>query len=254
MRKSQTLDLSQQYARDGLAECYYLNDQIEKAKELLARQALSPLGALILGRIYMQAGESDGALDTIKPFLGKDQKIGDFYERHFKKDSMMPNKSPLNQESTGTKEATVGNVFLVHGRHKAARESVARFLEKLGLHVTVLHEQANRGRTIIEKFVHHSDVEFAVVLLTGDDRGGLFSQTYDGQKARARQNVILELGFFLGKIGRERVCALYDETVELPSDYQGVLFLKYDQGGAWRLQLAREIRACGLPVDLNRAM
>jgi predicted nucleotide-binding protein len=141
------------------------------------------------------------------------------------------------------------NVFLVHGRDDAVTESVARFLEKLDLHPIILHEQPNMGRTVIEKFEAHADVGFAVVLLTPDDVGGLAA---DGKLApRARQNVILELGYFIGRLGRARVCALYVEGVELPSDIHGVLYVAYDAG--WRLKLAGEIRAAGISVDLNQA-
>jgi predicted nucleotide-binding protein len=145
-------------------------------------------------------------------------------------------------------------VFLVHGHNKAVTEETARFLEKLRLEVTILHEKPSEGRTVIEKFEGHSDVQFAVVLMTGDDRGGTVSSPYSDQKARARQNVILELGFFLGKLGRKRVCALYQHGVEIPSDYTGVVFVPLDVSGAWRLTLAREIKAAGLDVDLNKAM
>jgi predicted nucleotide-binding protein len=97
------------------------------------------------------------------------------------------------------------------------KESVARFLEKLDLRPIILHEQPNKGRTVIEKFEAHSDVGFAVVLLTPDDVGGLASSP-DKLSRRARQNVILELGYFIGKLGRAKVCALYKEGVEIPSD------------------------------------
>lgn len=94
-------------------------------------------------------------------------------------------------------------VFVVHGHDEGARESVARFLEKLGLEPIILHEQANRGRTVIEKIEGHRDVGFAVVLLTPDDQGCVEG----GQlEPRARQNVLLELGYFLGYLGRDRVC------------------------------------------------
>jgi len=145
-------------------------------------------------------------------------------------------------------------VFLVHGHDEAALQSCARFIEKLGLPLTVLREEPNQGRTIIEKFIDYSDVGFAVVLLTGDDRGGAADKPYDEQSPRARQNVVFELGFFIGKLGRERVCALYEEGVEVPSDYQGVAFVKLDNRFAWRLELAKELRAAGLPVDLNKAV
>lgn len=145
------------------------------------------------------------------------------------------------------------SVFLVHGRDERIRETVARFLEHLDLRVIILHEQPDRGRTIIEKFEDYSkDTGFAVVLLTGDDRGGLREEDPSTYPLRARQNVILELGFFLGAFGRDRVCALYEDGVDIPSDYQGVLFTKLDSD--WKLKLARELKAAGLPVDLNRAL
>jgi len=102
------------------------------------------------------------------------------------------------------------SVFLVHGHNEAVRETVARFIEHLDLRVTILHEQPNRGRTIIEKFEDHSqEAGFAVILLTGDDRGGSKGQEPSTYLPRARQNVILELGFFVGVLTRSRVCALY---------------------------------------------
>jgi predicted nucleotide-binding protein len=162
----------------------------------------------------------------------------------------------LQSDAAGSDEqgsSMSNSVFLVHGHNQGIKEAVARFLERLSLQVIILHEKPNAGRTIIEKFVDHSDVGFAVVLLTGDDRGGDTSSPYERQLLRARQNVILELGFFLGKLGRKRVCALYQDGVEIPSDYQGVLFLALDEAGAWRLQLARELKAIGLPVDMNKA-
>jgi predicted nucleotide-binding protein len=142
------------------------------------------------------------------------------------------------------------DIFLVHGHDNAIKESAARFLEKLDLHPIILHEQPNKGRTVIEKFEAHSDVGFAVVLLTPDD---VCRESPEQITRRARQNVILELGYFIGKLSRARVCALYREGVELPSDIHGVLYIPYDEGNGWRLQLAKEIRAAGITVDLNLA-
>lgn len=150
--------------------------------------------------------------------------------------------------------ATGHRLFLVHGHDQAVLQEVARFLERLDQDVIILREQANKGRTIIEKFEDYSDVGFAVILLTPDDRGGPASATSEEQQSRARQNVILELGYFLGRLGRSRVCALYREGVEIPSDYSGVLYVKLDPEGGWRLQLAKELKAAGLPVDMNKAL
>ena len=142
-------------------------------------------------------------------------------------------------------------VFVIHGRDEAARETVARFLEKLGLEPIVLHEQANKGRTIIEKFEDHADVDFAVVLLTPDDVGGLRDERLE-LKLRARQNVIFELGFFLGKLSRQRVCPLVKGDVETPSDYDGVVYTDLDDAGGWKTKLVQELIAAGFVIDTDR--
>jgi predicted nucleotide-binding protein len=130
-------------------------------------------------------------------------------------------------------------IFLVHGHDQPTLQEIARFLERLDQDIVILREQPNQGRTIIEKFEEYADVGFAVVLLTPDDRGGPMTLPYDAQKPRARQNVILELGYFLGHLGRNRVCALYRPGVEIPSDYSGVLYVELDERGGWRLELAK---------------
>ena len=144
------------------------------------------------------------------------------------------------------------SVFVVHGRDLAALDRVVRLLRDLDLIPVVLREQPNQGRTIIEKFEAHSDVAYAVVLLNGDDAGGLGGSPVEELRARARQNVILELGFFIGSLGRKLVAALEEPGVERPSDVDGVLYIPLDPGDTWRLLLAKEMKAAGLPVDLNR--
>lgn len=141
-------------------------------------------------------------------------------------------------------------VFLVHGHDLAAKEACARLLEKLHLEAIVLHEQASAGTTLIEKVERYSEVAFAVVLLTPDDRGAEGGKE-SALRPRARQNVILELGFFLGRLGRSRVLALVKGELESPSDYAGVVYIPMDDAGAWRVLVARELKAAGLNVDLN---
>jgi len=145
-------------------------------------------------------------------------------------------------------EVSGTDVFIVHGHDEAAKQTVARFIEKLKLTPIILHEQPNEGRTVIEKFEDYTNVGFAVVLLTPDDVGADVAHTKE-LNPRARQNVIFELGFFVGKLGRGCVCALYKGNVEIPSDYKGVLYVPMEAD--WQLSLAREIKAAGLPVDLN---
>lgn len=145
-------------------------------------------------------------------------------------------------------------IFLVHGHDELALQETARFLEKLDQEVIVLREQPNQGRTIIEKFEDYADVGFAIVLLTHDDKGGPVKVAAESQQPRARQNVIFEFGYFIGRLGRNRVCALYRPGVEIPSDYSGVLYQELDDKGGWRLQLAKELRAAGMTVDMNKAL
>lgn len=144
-------------------------------------------------------------------------------------------------------------VFVVHGHDDGTKETVARFLGKLDLEPVILYEQPNRGRTVIEKFEDYTDVAFAVVLFTPDDIGHAAGKEANA-KPRARQNVVLELGFFMAALGRAHVCVLYKGGVEIPSDYSGVLYEELDSNGMWRFRLAAEIKVCGMDVDLNKAV
>jgi predicted nucleotide-binding protein len=142
-------------------------------------------------------------------------------------------------------------VFLVHGHDEGAREAVARFIAKIGLEPIILHEQPNRGQTVIEKVEANGGVGFAVVILTPDDFG---CKAGEPQQPRARQNVLLELGYFIGRLGRAKVCALKRGQIELPSDFIGVVYQEYDDGGAWRIALSKELQAAGFDVDWNKVM
>ena len=151
---------------------------------------------------------------------------------------------------TPEKGAPSRKVFIVHGHDEGAREAVARFLTDIDFQPIILHEQASQNRTVIEKVEHHGDVGFAVVLLTPDDVGG----SRDGeQQPRARQNVILELGYFIGRLGRERVCALKRE-LEIPSDFGGVVYETFDASRGWKQALGKELSAAGYEIDWNKVM
>ncbi len=135
-------------------------------------------------------------------------------------------------------------VFIVHGHDSSAKFEVARFIEKIGLKAIILHEQINKGKTIIEKIENYTDVIFSVVLLTPDDI--MKNNCY-----RARQNVIFELGYLMSKLGRHRICALIKGDVEVPTDISGVIYIKYDTDGAWKIKVAKEMKSVGINVDLN---
>lgn len=141
-------------------------------------------------------------------------------------------------------------IFIVHGRDEVMKLETARFLEKIGFEPVILHEQANRGATIIEKFIASSEVSFAVVLLSGDDEGGLAGSSQT--EPRARQNVILEWGYFIGKLGRQNVLALKKGDVSIPTDVVGVAWEAFDAHGGWKLKLAQELREAGMKFDSSR--
>lgn len=163
-----------------------------------------------------------------------------------------------NQNTTKTIPTRISSIsinskkiFLVHGRDNEAKETTARFIERLKLEPIILHEQANAGQTIIEKFETYSDdVAFAIVLLTPDDIGAS-KDSPNKLMDRARQNVILELGYFMGKLGRTRVCALYKGNVELPSDYQGIVYIEMDKAGAWKAKISQEFVEAHISIDLT---
>ncbi|MET4630447.1 putative nucleotide-binding protein [Bradyrhizobium sp. I1.8.5] len=139
-------------------------------------------------------------------------------------------------------------VFIVHGRDEAAKEAVARLIQRAGLKPVILHEQPNGGKTIIEKFEKHgSAAGFAVVIASPDDVGGLAVPpgTEPQLNPRARQNVIGEMFWFAGRLGRNKVCALVKGSIEMPSDFAGVVYTPMDEHGGWRAKLLNELAAAG---------
>lgn len=149
------------------------------------------------------------------------------------------------------KNTMVQKVFIVHGHDNAVKNEVARFIEKINLTAVILHEQTNKGQTIIEKFEKSSsNIKFAIILLTPDDLGTSKSNP-DKLFERARQNVILELGYFTGLLGRKKVCVLLKSPTEIPGDYLGVVYIDFNNTESWKFQLVKEMKEAGLKIDLN---
>jgi predicted nucleotide-binding protein len=153
------------------------------------------------------------------------------------------------------------NVFIVHGKDPEPVKKLKEILIDLGLSPIVLHEQASAGRTIVEKLEKYSDVGFAFVILTPDDGGGSFKGKVpvlggnlpEGTHFRARQNVILELGYFIGLLGRDRVCCLYKGDVDLPSDMQGIVYISFSKSiEEARQAITKELRAAGYKLRVRR--
>lgn len=139
-------------------------------------------------------------------------------------------------------------VFIVHGRDNEAKLEVARYLEKLTLKPIILHEQANGGKTIIEKIEEYTNVRYAVVLYTPCDVGGLKGSKNGELRERARQNVVFEHGYLMGKIGRKNVAALVKGDIETPNDISGVVYISMQEKG-WKLDLAKELKEAGYELD-----
>lgn len=158
---------------------------------------------------------------------------------------------PAESSPTGLVADAARQVFVVHGQDAEMKEAIARFLERLGLDAVILGERPSAGDTVIEKFERRSSVAFAVILLSPDDLGAKASEE-NNLRHRARQNVILELGYFLGSLGRPRVCPIVRGHIELPSDLHGLVYVPFD-GDSWKIQLVKELKEAGLEVDANRA-
>lgn len=144
-------------------------------------------------------------------------------------------------------------VFVVHGHDHDALDAVVTFIGQLGLDVCVLKDEPNKGRTVIEKLEQEADgADYAVVICTPDDEGYSRADGVKNAKARARQNVVLELGYFISDLDRSRVCALMVGDIEMPSDVAGVLYTRFDLLEAWQVELKRELEAAGLLFALSK--
>lgn len=148
-------------------------------------------------------------------------------------------------------ELDKSQIFIVHGHDEVAKSKTARFVEKLGFEAIILHEQASSSKTIIEKIEEYSNVGFGIILYTPCDLGSKQTENQE-LKARARQNVVFEHGFLIGKIGRSNVCALVKGDIETPNDISGVIYVSMDETDAWRYTIARELKKAGYNIDMNK--
>jgi predicted nucleotide-binding protein len=164
-------------------------------------------------------------------------------------EDMADESKTTTQVAPNTSLKNMYRIFIVHGHDGELKQSVARIIEKQGIEAIILSEQANKGRTIIEKFEDYSDVGGAICLFTADDWGRAKIDTTDN--TRARQNVVLETGYFMGKLGRDHVVLLADKGIEMPSDLSGVV---YTDTGNWQFALLKELAAMGYKVDLNKLL
>jgi predicted nucleotide-binding protein len=188
------------------------------------------------------------ALALREPSLG--EKIADTYKDIDKKihrldsiserleliplDETLKDIGQLSKESFDLKTSKSNKVFVVHGKDEISKTNLEVFLHEIGLEPVVLHRQADEGMTIIEKFEKHSDVGYAFILLTPDEVAYLASEDTlsdddRNKEYRARPNVIFEFGYFIGKLGRSRVCCLHTGHTTLPSDVSGIVYKRFEK-------------------------
>lgn len=152
-------------------------------------------------------------------------------------------KEEYSKNGISQKHHLGNRVFIIHGHDEEMKKSVQLFINRIGLDEVVLHEQANRGRTIISKLIEESNGAcYAIALFSPDD-------IQEDGSSRARQNVVLELGYFIGLIGIERVRILKKGLVEIPSDLQGVIYENYDSNGNWKIKLIKELEELGIEIS-----
>jgi predicted nucleotide-binding protein len=268
-------DIRRGYAEDVSAPLEQIDELLERIKDIYQRSSterhidyqtaedglrrwkdtaykvLTPLlGEDEAGEIYsMRAGSSWGDLDGSLPeqfamfvtyLINLKEEIQKYPHHLIATPQVAEGKLP-------GKNVQDKKVFIVHG-HGHMKDAVARAISAVGLEPVVLQEKPGVGRTLIEKFVKFADVEYAVVLLSPDDIGG---KPGEEQHDRARQNVVFELGYFVGKLGRGRVCMLYSQGVEIPSDLLGVEYVLFDDNSAWKYKLGQELKEVGFEIDLN---
>lgn len=232
---------------------YYVGEDVEDCKKQINKWQLTSKEILISA-----FGESHRYVSSFeRTRTNKD--FGYNYKREFTSEvneglSVLESisetlKLGLDNDTLKATKQTSNKVFIVHGHAEAVNQEVARTIEKLGLEAIILREQPNSGKTIIEKFEEYAkDVNFAVILLTADDK-------IEGVETfRARQNVIFEMGYFMGALGRHNVMCMLQENVEKPGDIDGVVYTMIDKAGVWKYSLVKELKACGYNVDANKVL
>lgn len=240
-----------------------MQEDIQRCKDILE-------GSVEEKRVRLFYTEITAKYDSIIAGFGKGlycyYEEQNFYDPNISLESLKHNILVLSQRMTTflvttnnkiiSKEETCAmrsnRVFIVHGHDDAAKIEMARTLERAGLEAVILHEQADAGLTIIEKIEKYTDVAFAVVLYTECDKGRAKEQDVSEEKYRARQNVVFEHGYLIGKLGRMQVSAFVKGDVETPGDISGVVYTKMDSAGAWKLTLAKNLIAAGVGVDVEK--
>ncbi len=202
-------------------------------------------------RVSTIGGSGPSKSELIRKFISKLNKKIHALENLVQKIELLKASESDEIIQNKNENFNMSQVFIVHGHDDTTKNEVARFIENLGFTPIILHEQASSGRTIIEKIEEYSNVGFGIVLYTPCDVGSKKGNESNLQN-RARQNVVFEHGYLIGKIGRENVCALVKGDIETPNDISGVVYISLES--EWKFSLAKEMKNSGYKVDMNLAI
>lgn len=212
------------------------------------RKSYDDVGSFFFGAL----GGRQSPAQELKELKDKiNNKVKNLKKLLAKTDLLKVNSGVVDSVEVEKIELNKSQVFIVHGHDEEAKTKTARFVENLGFEAIILHEQASSSKTIIEKIEEYSNVGFGIVLYTPCDVG---AKNIDNPnlKTRARQNVIFEHGFLIGKIGRNNVCAIVKGAIETPNDISGVVYVSMDSADAWKYTIAKELKKAGYAVDMNK--
>lgn len=202
--------------------------------------------------VFFIGGQKETPAQELKKFKDKiGTKLDNLKKLRLKSELLKTNTADRVVEAEIIEKLNKTEVFIVHGHDEEAKAKTARFITKLGFTPIILHEQVSSSKTVIEKIEKYTNVGFGIILYTPCDLGAKNEENPNFQN-RARQNVVFEHGFLIGKIGRENVCALVKGEVETPNDISGVVYVKMDNDSAWEIKIAKELRNSGYDVDLNK--
>lgn len=212
------------------------------------KKSYDDVGSFFFGSV----GGRNSTAQEIKDFKEKvKNKVSNLKKLLAKTDLLKTSLVDKNNSIKHEIELDKSQIFIVHGHDEVAKSKTARFVEKLGFEAIILHEQASSSKTIIEKIEEYSNVGFGIILYTPCDLGAKQTENQE-LKARARQNVVFEHGFLIGKIGRSNVCALVKGDIETPNDISGVVYVSMDETDAWRYTIAKELIKAGYNIDMNK--
>jgi predicted nucleotide-binding protein len=175
-----------------------------------------------------------------------------------KKKEPTPEEKKDSQPEVSKKEkimekTSIPKVFVITGKDEKKKAAVASFLANLGVEPVIPQEDNGYKTTLVEKLEKDPDVAFAIILLVGDEVG-YPKEKPEESRPRANQKVIFELGFLMGRLPHNLVCALYEEGLDLPAEYQGNVFIPFDGGGIWKLLTARAMKMAQVDIDMNKAV